>query len=134
MKLMDMKYESVIDSYAWIEYFRGTNAGEKAKEFIEKGSAATSAITLAELHEKYLRENWSSFDIDIKYVATKTSLILVDREISILGGRINYENKRKIKNWGMADSIILATARKLSAKVLTGDPHFKNIKDAVMIG
>ena len=131
---MDMKYESVIDSFAWIEYFRGTSAGEKAKEFIEKGSAATSAITLAELREKYLRENWSSFDIDINFVVTKTSLVLVDREISILAGRINYENKKKIKNWGMADSIILATARKVSAKILTGDPHFKNIKDAVMIG
>jgi predicted nucleic acid-binding protein len=130
---MDIVFESVIDSYAWIEYFRGTNAGEKAKKFIEKGSAATSAMTLAELREKYLRENWSSFDTDISFVTTKTSLILVDREISIAAGRINYENKKKIKNWGMADSIILATARKLSAKDLTGDPHFKNIKDAVMI-
>jgi predicted nucleic acid-binding protein len=52
MKLMDMNYESVVDSYAWIEYFRGTSAGEKAKEFIEKGSAATSVMTLAELREK----------------------------------------------------------------------------------
>jgi len=129
-----MKYESVIDSYAWIEYFRGTKAGEKAKELIEKDSAATSVITLAELREKYLTEHWNSFDIDINFVTTKTSLILLDREISVLAGRINYENKKKIKNWGMADSIILATARKLSAKVLTSDPHFKNIKDAVMIG
>jgi predicted nucleic acid-binding protein len=64
----------------------------------------------------------------------KTSLILVDRKISVMAGRINYENKKKIRNWGMADSVILATARKLSAKVLTGDPHFKNIKDAVMVG
>jgi len=133
MKLMDTKYESVIDSYAWIEYFRGTNAGKKAKEFIEKGSAATSAITLAELREKYLRENWSSFDLDVKFVTTKTSLILIDHQISVSAGTISFENKKKIKNWGMADSIILATARRHSAKVVTGDPHFNNIKDAIII-
>jgi hypothetical protein len=52
---MNIKYESAVDSYAWFEYFRGTNTGEKAKEFIERGSGATSATTLAELHEKYLR-------------------------------------------------------------------------------
>jgi len=32
----------------------------------------------------------------------------------------------------MADSIILATAKILTAKVVTGDEHFRNL-DAVMI-
>jgi len=27
----------------------------------------------------------------------------------------------------------LATARKLKSKILTGDPHFKNMKEAVLI-
>ena len=50
-------YDFLIDSYAWIEYFRGTRRGENVREFIEGGSAATSVLTLAEMHEKYLREN-----------------------------------------------------------------------------
>jgi predicted nucleic acid-binding protein len=127
-------YEAVIDSYAWIEYFRGSSSGEKAKEYIESGSAATSAITLAELQEKYLREKWDSMEPDLKFITTRTSLVTIDQKISLLAGRINYENKRKInKNWGMADSIVLATARTFSAKVVTGDPHFKDLNDAIMI-
>ncbi len=130
---MVTNYETVIDSYAWIEYFRGSASGEKARQFIEKGSAATSSTTLAELQEKYLREKWTSFEADLRFIATKTSVVTIDREISISSGKINYENKKKIKNWGMADSIVLATARSFSAKVVTGDPHFKGMKEAIMI-
>ncbi len=133
MNLMVTNYESVIDSYAWIEYFRGSSSGQKAKEFIERGSATTSAITLAELQEKYLREKWDSFELDLKFMTTKTSVIMIDQQISILAGRLNYENKKRIKNWGMADSIVLATARIFTAKVVTGDPHFRDLKDAIMI-
>ncbi|MGI0081665.1 MAG: PIN domain-containing protein [Nitrososphaerales archaeon] len=131
---MFTNYETVIDSYAWIEYFKGSSSGEKARNFIEKGSAATSVISLAELQEKYLREKWPSFEIDVRFITTKTALVPLDRTISILAGQINFQTKRKKKDWGMADSIILSTARVASAKVLTGDPHFeKDVPEAIMI-
>jgi len=130
---MSTNYEFVIDSYAWIEYFRGTSSGERAREFVEGGSAATSAITLAELQEKYLREKWNSFENDLKFITTKTTVISVNAKISILAGQINHQNKRKVKDWGMADSIILSTARISSAKVVTGDDHFKDVSEAIMI-
>jgi predicted nucleic acid-binding protein len=41
--------------------------------------------------------------------------------IVILAGKINYERKRIEKNWGMMDSIILATAQIYNLKVLTKD-------------
>jgi predicted nucleic acid-binding protein len=126
-------YETVIDSYAWIEYFKGSASGRRAQEFIEKGSAATSAITLAELQEKYLREKWNSFDADSKFITTKTALIQIDRSVALLAGKINFQKKKEMRDWGMADSIILATANLASAKVVTGDSHFKNVPGAEII-
>ena len=41
--------------------------------------------------------------------------------------------RKTLKDFGLADAYVLAAARRLNAKVLTGDLHFKNIKDAVMI-
>lgn len=41
--------------------------------------------------------------------------------------------KVKTPDFGLADAIILASARSRNMKVLTGDPHFKNFKDAVML-
>lgn len=128
-----MSYDFVIDSHAWVEYLRGSSSGSKALTYVEGGSAATSAITLAEMQEKYLREKWEFFQEDLNFITTRTILIPLDRSIALLAGEINYSQKKIRKDWGMADSIILATARSASAKVVTGDPHFKDMPDAVLI-
>ena len=51
-----MSYKYVIDSYAWIEYFRGTRAGAKARRYIKEENSATPTIVIAELSRKLLRE------------------------------------------------------------------------------
>src|SRR3989344_5609923 len=126
---MLMSYEFVIDSYAWVEYFRGTKEGEKAKQFIESGKAATSSISIAELSEKYKREN-INFEEDFNFIMSSTKIINLNIEIALSAGKINFENKKKIKNWGMADAIILATANLINAKVIAGDERFgeRNLK------
>jgi len=128
-----MSFEYVIDSHAWIEYFRGTERGRKARAYVEGNSAATSALTLAELKQKYLRERWPSFDEDLAFITTRTTLALVDRAVALLAGEINHKRKEIQKDWGMADSVILATARSASAKVVTGDRHFAGLADAVLL-
>lgn len=41
----------LIDSWAWIEYFKGSRKGEKAKKYIEgKERAIISAINIAEVY------------------------------------------------------------------------------------
>ena len=40
---------------------------------------------------------------------------------------------KTIKDFGFADAFVLATARKLNSKILTGDMHFKSVKNAVLI-
>ena len=128
-----MSYEYVIDSYAWIEYFRGTPSGRVVRPYAEGEKAATSTLTLAELKEKYLREKWKSFEEDSEFVASRTLITPVDRKIALLAGELNHHRKRSVEDWGMADSIILATARTESAKVVTGDRHFKGLPDAIII-
>lgn len=128
-----MSYEYVIDSYAWIEYFRGTEPGRKVRPYIEGNSAAISVLSLAELREKYLREGWRSFDQDAAFITTRTSVIPVDRQTAVLAGELNHERKAVAHGWGMADSIILATARATSAKVVTSDRHFDGLPDAILV-
>lgn len=128
-----MSYKYVIDSYAWIEYFRGTQVGERAKPYVEGNEAATTTITLTELREKYLRERWNYFAEDTAFIASTTLIVPLDKNIAILVGEINYTMKKKIKGWGISDSIILATAKSTSAKVVTGDQHFKELKEAIFL-
>jgi predicted nucleic acid-binding protein len=133
MREGSMSYEYVIDSYAWIEYFRGTESGKQARRYVEGDAAATSTLTLAELKEKYLREKWASFEEDLAFIAARTLVTPVDRQVAILAGEINHKQKMARTGWGMADSIVLATARTVSAKVVTGDPHFEGLPDALLI-
>ena len=57
------------------------------------------------------------------------SNILFYKEVGILHAEI----KKKIKDFGLADTFVLATARILKAKILTGDPHFKKFKETILI-
>ena len=127
-----MSFKCVIDSYAWIEYFRGSKAGEIAREYIEGRGALTPSVVLAELSDKYCREG-QEFGGDLFFIKSKSQIIPLDECIALLAGEINATMKKEVRGWGMADSIILSTARKNGAKVVTGDQHFKNMKETIML-
>jgi predicted nucleic acid-binding protein len=52
-----------------------------------------------------------------------------DEGIAISAGHLK---NREVE--GIADAIILATARAGGHQVVTGDPHFRDMKDAVYLG
>lgn len=56
-----------------------------------------------------------------------------DEELSIQAGLLHFEMRKTLKDFGLADAFVLATARKLKSKVLTGDPHFESVKEAILI-
>jgi len=128
-----MSYNYVVDSYAWIEYFRGSEAGKITRGFIEGGKAATATIAIAELREKYTREDWPYFDEDLLFITSSTAIVNLTKDVAVTAGEINAAMKAKIKGWGMADSVTLATAQLAKAKVVTGDKHFKGLKQAILI-
>lgn len=123
----------VIDSFAWLEYFTGSSAGAEAKPFIESGKSITPTIVIAELAEKYRREKMA-FAQDLDFIVGKTRIIPLDIMIAEKAGILSHERKRAVKRWGLADSIVLATAREHGAKIVTGDEHFRDLAhEALMI-
>jgi len=123
----------VIDSFAWFEYFLGSTAGARARPFIESSKGITPTIVIAELSEKYRREDLA-FTEDLDFIIGKTRVASLDAKIAQKAGALSHERKRKVRRWGLADSIILATAREYKAKIVTGDEHFRDLVDeAIMI-
>ena len=127
---MDEKY--VIDSFAWIEYFLGTKKGEKAAQFIESRNGITPSIVIAELSAKYSKEG-REFSNKLKFIKFNTSIAILNDEIAEFSGRIRTKERKKKSTFGIADAVIYATALKLRAKIVTGDPHFSDIKEALLI-
>jgi len=67
-------------------------------------------------------------------ILTSNSIIIdADHELSKEAGILHAEIREKVKDFGLADSYVLAAARRLKAKIITGDPHFKGFKEAILI-
>ena len=127
-----MKY--VIDAHAWIEYFIGSDRGNEVKKILEsnENEIFTSVITIAEVVSITKRENR---DAEQKYMdmINLSKIHFINPEFAKEAGILHAEIRKKIKDFGMADAFVLLTARKLGAKIVTGDPHFKGFKEAILI-
>jgi predicted nucleic acid-binding protein len=64
---------------------------------------------------------------------SNSQVMNVDEELSKHAGLLHAEMRRTEKDFGLADAYVLATAKKLKSKILTGDLHFRNVKEAVLI-
>ena len=122
----------VVDSFAWFEYFLGSELGKRVVNHIEGGKVLTPTVVIAELSEKYSRIN-VDFKEKLKFISFRSSLIPLDERIAEYAGRLSVERKRKVRRWGMVDSIILATARVNECRVITGDEHFRDLKTEVLM-
>ncbi len=124
----------VIDAYGWIEYFNGTKQGEKVKEIIEnpKNKIYINCITIAELASSYKR-NSLSFEAEKGVVLSLAVVYNIDLNFAEEAGVLHAEIREKRKHMGMADVFVLLTAKKLNAKVVTGDEDFRGLKEAYMI-
>jgi predicted nucleic acid-binding protein len=123
----------VIDAYAWIEYLDGTDAGRKVTAILENNDDIyTCAVTLAEVVSKVARKGKDpkiAYDI----LMSNSQVVIADDELSFQAGLLHCEMRKTAKDFGLADAYVLATARKLESKILTGDAHFKPLKEAIMI-
>ena len=124
----------IVDAWAWIEYFRGTAYGAKLNDILEDPTTDvyTCAITIAEIISKTAREDR---DIEAAYdiVVSNSQIIKLDEEISKQAGFLHYKMRQTSKDFGIADAFILAAANRFDAKIITGDPHFKGLKNTLMI-
>jgi predicted nucleic acid-binding protein len=122
----------VLDTFAWVEYFRGSSLAEKVESILQSGKCFTPSVVIAELKTKFLREN-SDFTRAFNFIEFKTTIIPLDKRIALIAGKINFERKKINHHWSLSDSVVLATARKINAKVVTGDEDFSDLKEEVVM-
>jgi len=127
----------IIDTFSWIDYFEGNLAGEKVREILEnpKSQIITNVLSLAEISSVLKRKGIGMERIDeiFSIIFSFSRIFDINFEISMEGGFLHAEIKSKIKDFGLIDSFILLSAKKLNAKIVTGDKHFKGMKDVVFI-
>ena len=129
-----MKY--VIDSYAWLEYCMGTEKGEKAKAIIDspEHEKLTPSICIAEIYAKALKlEGEEGAEERRAFMKASSAFIPLNESIAVQAAKLDVSMKKNVDGWGLADSIVLATAKFTRSKVLTGDRHFQRLEDVELI-
>jgi len=126
----------LIDSFAWIEYFMGTDKGIEVKKIVDDTTIAyTSPIIIAEIYSKSIRTDGIEKAEERKdFILHRCVFVPADEEIALEAGKIHAQMKKKVRDFGLADAFILATANKKNTRILTGDPHFKGIENVEFLG
>jgi len=131
----------VVDTYAWIELFLGSEKGKKVKNTLENVEEVyTPSIVLAETARKFLREGNDEHTIAewLDIIKAASNITQIDPTLALEAAKCNRELAEKAKRFkqnkpSLFDAIVLATARINQCKILTGDEHFKDLPETIWL-
>ncbi len=122
----------VFDTYAWVEYFIGSEQGKQVEEYFKTSEVITPTIVLLELSAKSYREGW-----DIKkyldFIKINSKITGINDKFVIMFGKVYNKVKHNVKGFSIADGIVLTSAVIEDAKIITGDGHFSGMDNVIML-
>ena len=126
--------EYLLDTYAWVEYFVGSEEGQIGRELVESEKISTSIICIAELSNKYYRESLlEEWKDRYKFIISKSNIIHLTMEIVKEAGPRKWKLRENSDDVGLADAIIIETAIQGGFTVVSGDPYFKDIENCLFL-
>lgn len=132
MPLENIEY--LLDTFAWIEYFVGSKKGKIVKNLIDSETIYTSIITIAELSDKYYRENLvDKWNDRYKFILSKSYILQMSIEIAKKSGPRKWQLRESHENIGLADAIIIETASQKNLTIVSGDPHFEDLDNVFFL-
>ncbi|MBI2147156.1 PIN domain-containing protein [Candidatus Woesearchaeota archaeon] len=124
----------IIDSYAWIEYFIGSSKGSVLKKLFlaQENTFLTLSCCLGEIKGWTLREQ-RNFTGLFTIIRANSTIIPLSDDDWMIAADIRFEQRKKQKDFGFIDAVILAKQQELSCKVISGDVHFRGLKDVIFL-
>ena len=122
-----------MDAFAWIEYFEGSRFGKIVKKCLdESDEVLTHSVTVSEVVSRITRKGFNGI-LAYHAIHARSRVVTTDSEFAKEVGLLHAELRKKIERFGLADAYILALARQEQGKVLTGDSHFKGMKEVIFL-
>ncbi len=115
---------NVVDSSAWLEYFAdGANASFFAEPIEDIEALVVPTISLFEVFKRVLQQRGESAALQAMAAMQQGTVAELGAALAVTAAALSVEMKLPL-----ADSIILATARKYSAELWTQDADFEGIE------
>ena len=125
----------IIDTSAWIEFFRGSRVGHKVFNYLinSEPMAKVPSIILGELRKKYIELEYpdQEFFQDLDLIHRWCEVQDIDEDMSIRAGEIRGTIGRP--RISLIDCIQLAMAEQTQHLVVSTDSHFKDDERAVYL-
>ncbi len=116
---------NVVDSSGWLEYFAdGANAGFFAPAVEDTGQLIVPTISLYEVFKRVLQQRGEGDALQAVAIMAQAQVIDLDMSLALSAARIAHDRRLP-----MADSIILATARRYDAMLWTEDSDFEKLEN-----
>ena len=122
----------MLDSSAWLEYLNGTERGNKIKEIVEERSTASSILAIAELADKFERDNLS-FEKQLSFIQSRSAILPLTFDLCLAAARIKKQFRKKADKFSLADGVHFATAILEECTLITADNDFNGEKNVLLI-
>jgi predicted nucleic acid-binding protein len=114
---------NIVDSSGWLEYFAGgPNSAHFSLPLQDASSLIVPVITVYEVFKVVLREAGENEALQSVAAMQKGKIFDLTVSLSMSAAKLSMQY-----NLPMADSIILATARKYQCDIWTQDAHFEDL-------
>lgn len=114
---------NVVDSSAWLEYFAdGSNAGFFAPAIEATEKLIVPSIVLLEVFKRLLQQRSEGEALQAAATLQQGKVVDLDGALALLAAKIGVTVKLPL-----ADSVILATARRFDATIWTQDEDFDGL-------
>ncbi len=126
-----------IDAFAWIEILRGSTMGKAAVAALASaGECFTASVSLAEVAHFALTHGipaaraWDR----LAWISEATRNVPIDPRVATAAALATRGLKARARSRGvpppgLADGIVLASARETGSRVLTGDWHLEGLPE-----
>jgi len=122
----------LIDSYGWLEYFLDGPLAEKYAKYVEEANEeayVTPTIVVYEVYKRIKSIQGEQSALEAYAQISRTKIIELSSQLALEAAEISLLTKL-----GIADSLIVATAKAFDAKVVTSDKHLKELNGVKFIG
>lgn len=114
---------TVIDSSGWIEFFTdGPLADDYARRLRKLTTIITPVIVIYEVYKRLKRELSENDAVIAVSAMQRSQVVPIDQELALTAADLSLDH-----GLAMADAMVLATARKFQAELVTSDRDFQKI-------
>ncbi|MHB8167781.1 MAG: PIN domain-containing protein [Sulfuricella sp.] len=117
----------LVDTCGWIEWLTDGRLASRFEPYLsDQTSLIVPTLIQFELYKWVCRERDEATALNVIGVTEAASVIPLDTPLALQAAGLAFEHKL-----AMADAIILATAQRTSAQLVTSDKHFSAIPGVI---